>query len=107
MENYKDALKHDVFFNHVKAKLTDSKEAVAQKERKQLLEEKFSVVGGSARLMFAVKTEEAMESLLEAIAMADDVRGYIGWYYFLWCCKQTIFVVPYYWIYSTTSLPSE
>ncbi|KAF1780770.1 hypothetical protein GQ600_1549 [Phytophthora cactorum] len=49
MDDYDTLMMNDEFFEHVKGKFTDSNEPVTWEERKQLLEDKLFVVGGSAR----------------------------------------------------------
>ncbi|KAE9222270.1 hypothetical protein PF004_g12845 [Phytophthora fragariae] len=72
LEDYQEALKNDEFFEHVKKKLT-AQSLVTMESRMELLEEKFFVAGGSARMMFDESTESAMGSLLSALATVEDL----------------------------------
>jgi DNA polymerase III delta prime subunit len=76
-EEYAEAVQNDVFFEsvkHVFPSLTEQLDAAAElAQRFLLLEMKYCVAGGSARLMFGVTTSKAMEALDSAI---DDVRNF-------------------------------
>ncbi|KAG7378043.1 hypothetical protein PHYPSEUDO_010604 [Phytophthora pseudosyringae] len=71
LKDYQEALKNHEFFEHVRANLT-AESSVAVETRMELLDEKFFVVGGNARLMFDGSTESAMDSLLFVL---DTIRG--------------------------------
>ncbi|KAK1942083.1 hypothetical protein P3T76_006405 [Phytophthora citrophthora] len=61
-----------VFFNHVKDKLGANR-LIPINERIELLEEKFFVVGGSARMMFDDLTEVAMSQLDSSLDSVGDI----------------------------------
>ncbi|KAG7388070.1 hypothetical protein PHYPSEUDO_013189 [Phytophthora pseudosyringae] len=77
LEDYELAMANDEFFEHVKTKFTDTKEPLLWEERKQLLEDKFFVVGGNARYMFECSVEEAVVELNKAIEATDNIEEYV------------------------------
>ncbi|KAG7390292.1 hypothetical protein PHYPSEUDO_008430 [Phytophthora pseudosyringae] len=76
LSDYQAALRTEAFFEHVKTKLT-AESSVEMETLMELLEEKFFVVGGSARMMFDVSTQRAMDSLLFALDSTPDITQYL------------------------------
>ncbi|KAG1686497.1 hypothetical protein DVH05_006511 [Phytophthora capsici] len=72
LSEYQEALKLDMFFDHVKDELGASG-LILPVERMDLLADKFFVVGGSARMMFDVRTEFAMSQLDSALGSVGDI----------------------------------
>ncbi|KAL3659188.1 hypothetical protein V7S43_015766 [Phytophthora oleae] len=73
-EDYGKALMYDDFFEHVRSQLTDSDGAVGLDERYELLDAKFFVAGGSARMMFNMSSETALDKLRWAISDLGYIR---------------------------------
>ncbi|KAG3119964.1 hypothetical protein PI125_g1575 [Phytophthora idaei] len=91
MDDYDTLMMNDEFFEHVKGKFTDLNEPVTWEERKQLLEDKFFVVGGSARYMFESSVENAVVELDKAIDVTDNIKDILAYCevtssYFLVAC---------------------
>ncbi|KAL3671089.1 hypothetical protein V7S43_004271 [Phytophthora oleae] len=72
LKEYQEALKNDVFFNHVKEML-GANSLVPICERLELLADKFFVVGGSSGMMFDVTAEVAMSKLDSSLDLVGDV----------------------------------
>ncbi|KAF4134664.1 putative ATPase family associated domain-containing protein [Phytophthora infestans] len=81
LEDYKKAVLNDDFFRNVvtmfpqyRAQNDPKKEAA---ERTKLLQEKYFVAGGNARLMFEVTTATAIEALNKALEEASNIEPYL------------------------------
>jgi len=80
LEEYQDAAKYDLLYMSVaeamgtslgKRKQTRRRETEEERRAREV-ESKYRVAGGSCRLMFEYTTEEAIESLRDAMSVVDD-----------------------------------
>ncbi|KAG1686496.1 hypothetical protein DVH05_006510 [Phytophthora capsici] len=76
LSEYQEALKLDMFFDHVKDELGASG-LILPVERMDLLADKFFVVGGSARMMFDVSIEESVKLLQSPLESVNDINPYL------------------------------
>ncbi|GMF25746.1 unnamed protein product [Phytophthora lilii] len=77
LREYEQAVKNDEFLGHVQSKLTDSIGDVDLEGRMELVRTKVFVAGGSARLMFGMRPEDAKTYLRWAIVRATDFTQYL------------------------------
>ncbi|KAF4040145.1 hypothetical protein GN244_ATG07574 [Phytophthora infestans] len=78
IEDYREAINSDSFWESVKDMfpLRHESDGATVEERMQLLEMKYCVAGGSARLMFGVSTKKAVKSLNIAIQEMPNIESF-------------------------------
>jgi hypothetical protein len=79
LEEYKEAVENQIFFNNVKDRL-DSSSQSDDCTALDLIHSKFYFAGGSSRFMFQLSTSKVVEFLNESVEAVYDVAPYLqGW----------------------------
>ncbi|KAL4150863.1 hypothetical protein PRNP1_010259 [Phytophthora ramorum] len=77
LEDYQKAMTYDAFFESVKdmfEPIRGSDNPEKEKHKAKIVEQKYCVAGGSARLMFAVPTDTAIASLDDALNEVSNIN---------------------------------